>query len=249
MALVNYDRMAPAYDAGRDLAPAAVDAWRVAVEPFVRAAGELPILDVGSGTGQFAGLFARWFAHPVVGVEPSNGMRAQAEAAPGSPFIRYHAGDAAHIPLGDGSAGLAWLSTVIHHIPDLPAAAREIRRVLPPGAPVLIRSAFPDRLDRITLFRFFPEAREVAAAFPTVEATVEAFTTAGFAFESLTAVTQRTATTLEQVRARVAHRADTTLRRIPDSAFEAGLARLDAAIARGDPAPEADYLDLLVLRG
>jgi len=32
-----------------------------------------------------------------------------------------------------------WLSLVIHHIPDLAGAAREIRRVLRPGAPVLIR--------------------------------------------------------------------------------------------------------------
>ncbi|MBK7726769.1 MAG: methyltransferase domain-containing protein [Dehalococcoidia bacterium] len=36
------------------------------------------------------------------------------------------------MPLADLSAGAAWISTVIHHIPNLPAAAAEIRRVLTP---------------------------------------------------------------------------------------------------------------------
>ena len=72
--------------------------------------------------------------------------------------MTYLAGHAAAIPVGDGQCGSAWLSTVIHHIPDLRACARELRRVLHPGERVLIRSAFPGRLDGITLFRFFPEA-------------------------------------------------------------------------------------------
>jgi SAM-dependent methyltransferase len=44
-----------------------------------------------------------------------------------------------------GSADGAWLSLVIHHIPDLGAAAQEIRRVLRPGAAAMIRQAFPGR--------------------------------------------------------------------------------------------------------
>jgi hypothetical protein len=50
---------------------------------------------------------------------------------------------------------------------------------------VLIRSPFPGRHERITLFRFFPGAQRIAETFPTVEATVAAFATAGFAFEAL----------------------------------------------------------------
>jgi SAM-dependent methyltransferase len=51
-------------------------------------------------------------------------------------------GRADGVPLRDGVAGAAWLSTVIHHVGDLDACANELRRVLAPGAPVLIRSAF-----------------------------------------------------------------------------------------------------------
>jgi ubiquinone/menaquinone biosynthesis C-methylase UbiE len=49
-------------------------------------------------------------------------------------------GDASVLPLPDGSADAAWISLVIHHIPDLEAAAWEIRRVLRPAAPVLAQA-------------------------------------------------------------------------------------------------------------
>jgi hypothetical protein len=52
---------------------------------------------------------------------------------------------------------------VVHHIADLGVAARELRRVLRPGAPVLIRSAFAGRPEGIRLFRYFPEAVGVLA--------------------------------------------------------------------------------------
>jgi hypothetical protein len=44
---------------------------------------------------------------------------------------------------------------MIHHVPDLTAAARELRRVVRAGGPILIRSAFAGRHQAITLFRFF----------------------------------------------------------------------------------------------
>ncbi|MGO9293249.1 MAG: class I SAM-dependent methyltransferase [Streptosporangiaceae bacterium] len=62
-------------------------------------------------------------------------------------------GHANAIPLGAATMDGARLSTVIHHLPDLPAAARELRRVLRPGAPVLIRSVFAGRHHGIGLFR------------------------------------------------------------------------------------------------
>lgn len=209
----------------------------------------MPVVDVGSGAGQFAALFPAWFGVRVIGVEPSEEMRRTAMAYTHDTRVSYTAGRAELLPLPNGSCGAAWVSTVIHHVADLAAAARELRRVLVLGAPLVIRSAFPGRTDGISLFRFFPEAASVVETFPSIEQMERDFGMAGFALELVQRVAQVTAANLCETRARVALRADTTLRGIPDDAFEAGLRRLDDAIAEGDAGePVVDYLDMVVLR-
>ncbi|MGE3077061.1 MAG: class I SAM-dependent methyltransferase [Dehalococcoidia bacterium] len=248
MAKIDYDVVAKDYRAGRGLEENGLAGWRDAVQPHLEGLA-LPVLDVGSGAGQFSTLFPRWFAVEVVGVEPSDGMRAQAEATRDDPRVQYLAGDAQHLPLPDGSCGAAWISTVIHHIPDLRSAAFEIRRVLASKAPVLIRSVFPRRTSGISLFKYFPEAAGVVDSFPGVEQVREDFGAAGFEFVSLQSVSQVSAPSLAEVRRRVALRADTTLRLISDEAFESGLERLDRALKNVPiDGPVVDALDLVVLR-
>jgi ubiquinone/menaquinone biosynthesis C-methylase UbiE len=101
-----------------------------------------PLLDVGSGTGIWSHAFVRWFGSRIVGIEPSSGMRAQAAAKRSHPKTAYVGGRVDAVPVAGQCCGAAWLSTVIHHFADLPAAAVELRRVLRPGAPVLIREGF-----------------------------------------------------------------------------------------------------------
>jgi hypothetical protein len=156
--------------------------------------------------------------------------------------------DAADIVIIGAGAGakLIWGS-----VPDRSVAgcARELRRVLEPGGPVLIRSSFPGRHAQITLFRFFPGARQIAETFPTVEATVAAFAAAGFAFQALQQVPQVSAPSLQAAVERVRQRADSTLKPLPDNEFAEGLAALEcAAAAETTPTPVVDHLDLLVLR-
>lgn len=248
MARIDYDEVAAHYARGRALSEEGLSGWRTALRPYLEGL-ELRVADIGSGTGQFAALFPPWFGVEVVGVEPSEAMRALAAASTNDERISYLAGDAEHLPLADGSCGAAWLSTVIHHIPDLRAAAHEIRRVLAPGARVLIRSAFPGRTAGITLFRFFPEAAGVVETFPGVEQVERDFGAAGFRLERVETVPQVTVDSLAEFRERVALRADTTLRGISEQAFTNGLARLDTAISHGEEhGPLVDYLDLVVLR-
>jgi hypothetical protein len=137
----------------------------------------------------------------------------------------------------------------VHHVPDLTACAKALRRALRPRGPVLIRGAFPGRLERIALFRFFPAGRRVLDAYPSVEQTAAAFATAGFAVESLRDVPQISAPNLVTFLESARLRADTVLRGISDADFAAGLAALEATIAAGDGSdPVVDRLDLLVLR-
>jgi len=109
-------------------------------------------------------------------------MRAHIPRRPG---IRVLAGDASTLPLPDGSADGAWLSLVLHHIPDLQAAAVEIRRVLRPGAPVLIRQGFPGRVERNEFVRWFPETERMVDTNPSVEETCRVFAAAGFSRDAL----------------------------------------------------------------
>ena len=144
----------------------------------------MTMVDIGAGTGAFAAAFSDWFDLAILALEPSAARRAQIPRRPG---IRVLAGHAGALPLSDRSADGAWLSLVIHHIPDLEAGACEIRRVLGPGAPVLIRQGFPGRADRTHTFpwEFFPETARTVNTYPSAEQTCQAFATAGFRRDAL----------------------------------------------------------------
>ena len=246
----DYDEMSGRYDDGRAFPLDQIDGWRRAVGGLLGTRSAAPVLDVGSGTGIWSSAFARWFGVRVVGVEPSSGMRAQAAAKRSHPGIAYVGGRADAIPVASRCCAAAWLSTVVHHFGDLPAVAAELRRVVRPGAPVLIREGFTGRTDGIPWLRFFPEALAVTEKFwPTVDAVVDAFAPAGFRFETLQPVEQITASNLARYADLVRVRADSTLIQLSDELFAAGLHRLDRAVTTS-PAdkPVTTTLDLLVLR-
>ena len=249
MARVDYDRMAAVYDAGRDLTLSALEAWRDAVRAHVGSTAGLRLLDLGAGTGRFSSALCEWLDAEVVAVEPSGAMVGQAVRKPTKAAVTYLRGRAESIPLRAACCDAAWLSTVIHHVSDLALAAHELRRVLRPRAPVLIRNWFPGHTSDPLVFRFFPGARRLAETFPTIEDIVAAFTSAGFKTEALDPVEQVSAPSLRVFRDRVRIRADSTLEPLSDEEFARGMASLDAVVAEETTAtPVIGRLDLLVLR-
>ncbi len=241
MARIDYDdTAAAAFQAARELPDDGLREWRGAIARYLAPRPGMRVLDVGSGTGRWAAALADWYGIDVIAIEPSAAMRARC----GHPVTL--AGHAAAIPLAGATADGVWLSTVVHHIPDLAAAAAEMRRVLRPGAPVLIRSAFPGRLDQISQFRFFPEAVRVLDTYPSADDVCAAFGAAGFTFTALEPVPQVTADSLASAAALLRREAHTPLMLIGDAEYAAGLARLRAA-ASTERGPVIDHLDLLVL--
>jgi ubiquinone/menaquinone biosynthesis C-methylase UbiE len=252
LARISYDgRTATAFKAVREVPPDGLAHWRAALRRHLRPSPGMTLADIGAGTGAFACAFSDWFGLDVIAVEPSAAMRAQIPRRPG---IRVLDGNAGGLPLPDNSADAAWLSTVIHHIPDLEAAAREIRRVLRPGAPVLIRQAFPGRADGIELVRWFPETARTIDTYPTVEQTGRAFAAAGFRQEALEPIPQSYLTSLAEFlgQADTFRAADTTMRGLTEEEFLRGKERLRRAVKQGEetvsPEPRTSWLDLLVLR-
>lgn len=235
------DAVAAAFRAARHIPDEGLAGWRRAVGRYLNPRPGMRLLDLGAGTGAWAAAFTEWYGIDVLAVEPSASMRAR------SCYRRMVAGEAGALPVRTDSLDGAWLSTVTHHIADLPAAARELRRILRPGAPVLIRSAFPGRLDGIGLFRFFPPAARVVDRWPTVEQVRAVFTEAGFREIALHPVPQTTADSLKTLAATFSRDAHSPLKLISDADYEAGLNRLKAAADR-EAGPVVDRLDLQVFR-
>jgi SAM-dependent methyltransferase len=258
MARIIYDEQtAAAFKAVREVPRDGLSEWREAVRNHLRPFQGMTLVDIGAGTGAFAAAFSDWFDLSVLAVEPSAAMRDQ---IPRTPAIQVLEGNATALPLPDESADAAWLSLVIHHIPDLEAAAHEIRRVLHPGAPVLIRQGFPDRyeprgkLDRIELVRWFPETARTIDTFPSVEATCKAFAPAGFHQDALEQVRETYPASLADLLGQVNtfRHADTTMRNLTEDEFLRGKERLRRAVQHAEdtarPETRSNWLDLLVLR-
>ncbi len=260
MARISYDEeTARAFKAVRELPRDGLSEWREAVRRHLRPSQGMTLVDIGAGTGTFSCAFSDWFDLSVLAVEPSAAMRDQ---IPRSPAIEVLEGDATALPLPDESADATWLSLVIHHIPDLEIAAHEIRRVLRPGAPVLIRQGFPDRyepsgslkLDGIELVRWFPETARMLETFPSLKETCGAFAAAGFRQDALEQVRETSPTSLADFLGQVDtfRHADTTMRTLTEDEFLSGKERLRHAVRHAEntasPETRSNWLDLLVLR-
>jgi SAM-dependent methyltransferase len=243
----DYERMAPRYDEGRALPLSSIDRWRVVLTPYISDPSH-PVLDLGSGTGLWSEALATWFESQIVALEPSEAMRREA-ASKRLHRVSMVGGAAESIPLRDGSCSCAWLSTVLHHVTDVGACARELRRVLREDRPLLIRNSFGDRLDHVTWLRYFPAARRLASErWPSVDATVRAFAAEGFEFEALHSVPEQVAPDLAAYYDRISVRANSTLTLIDDREFADGLAALRSAADERNSGAVVDHRDLLVLR-
>ncbi len=109
---------------------------------------EFVVADLGSGTGYMAdaveGLVAR-----VICVDRSSGMLGEAQKrfarrAPGA-AVEFRTGELDALPLADGEVDGVLAGLVLHHLPALDPAIREMARVLRPDGRVAILELAPHR--------------------------------------------------------------------------------------------------------
>jgi SAM-dependent methyltransferase len=116
--------------------------WRFHRQQFLAslpAAGKLT-LDLGCGEGRLTRELAA-LGYRVVGVDVSPSMVAAAREA--DPKGEYVEADVAKLPFDDGVADLAIAFMSLMDMDDMPAAVREIARVLTPGGVLLATVVHP----------------------------------------------------------------------------------------------------------
>jgi SAM-dependent methyltransferase len=234
------------FEADRYRYPVVLDRWCGLMAPWLEVGpGPRRVLDLGSGTGIWSAAIAERFDVAVVGVEPAPGMREVARSRPPHPLVAQVAGAAGALPLRGGSVTAAWLSTVVHQFPDLPASVAELRRVLVPRAPVVIRTFFPERHLDTDLYTAFPGARRLPVSGLTVDGLDAAFATGGFRRVVLDEVVEPREDDFEVTLARLPslRTTDSALAGLTDDEWEAGLAEIRRRQAEGvRPAPFATDL-------
>lgn len=194
-----FDRIAGRYDLMNRLMTAGLDGrWRRAA---VAALGLRPgdrVLDLGCGTGDLAVDLLRAFRGNqavlanvrgiggVVGVDVAPAMlrRGAAKAAGLAPVLA----DARRLPFGDRTFDAAGTAFTVRNVPDLPAALREVRRVLRPGGRFAVldltrpRPSPATRLFRLYTDRLIPLVGGLVsgdrAAYRYLPASVERFLSA-----------------------------------------------------------------------
>ena len=98
------------------------------------------VLDVGCGEGQVARRLAA-AGVDVIGVDPSGPQIARARERGGGP--RYLRASAERLPVAECSVDAVLACLAFEHVGDLPAAVREIARVLVPGGRLLLLVGHP----------------------------------------------------------------------------------------------------------
>lgn len=238
------------YAEGRRMPPEVAARWMERFAAHLPAARPLAVVDLGSGVGRLTPALADAFGGPVYGVEPSDRMRAIAEASAAHPAVRYLRGEAAAMPLADQSADAVLMFLSLHHVPDKAAAAREIARVLKPGGRLLIRTGLSDRLGEIWWHQFFDRAREIELAmFPSLAQVTQAFAAAGLSLLTLEPVTEVYAANEAEAAEKLKLRAISVFEHMSEAELEEGFARLDAWLSAGKAGtdPLSIQGDLLVL--
>jgi len=136
--VASYDRVAAAYAVhfGDELAHKPLD--RALLDAFAEEVrGRGPVLDLGCGPGQITRALAARGLN-AMGLDLSPGMIAHARTL--EPALPYVVGSMLAIDAGPGTyAGLTAFYAIVHLAPaELPAAFRELLRVLRPGGPLLL---------------------------------------------------------------------------------------------------------------
>jgi SAM-dependent methyltransferase len=236
---VDYDAIAPHYNARYDVNQLPGVAGLLRQAALDAGAGHGQALEVGCGTGYWLGVLAGVTRH-IHGLDLSAGMLRRAQAhAPASGLAQ---GQAGQLPFASGAFDLLLCVNALHHFPDKRAFMAESRRVLRPGGWWMNVGMDPHAgQDRWYLYDYFPGTLEAdRQRFPSAGTLVDWAKVAGFARATWT-----TGERIEAVQRGPGLLADPFVQKhgtsqlalLSEANYHAGLARL-TRVASEDPDAE-----------
>jgi ubiquinone/menaquinone biosynthesis C-methylase UbiE len=172
-----YDRIGAGFDATRSADPYLTSRLIHHLRPAARAR----YLDVGSGTANYTGALADAGLR-MTGLEISLEMISRARAK--RPALELVRASADALPFRAGAFAGAVCTFVHHHLPDPVAAFAEVRRVLAPGAHLVVLNGTAEQLRHYWLCEYFPRTMERAAEPLDRFVAAQALASAGFEIET-----------------------------------------------------------------
>ncbi len=229
MTHVDYDQISKIYDDVRAADVALLNQFldEVEISPATR------ILDIGCGTGNHTDLLQRISGAQLSGVEPSAGMLDKARAK--NPRVDFREGNAAQIPFDDASFDFAYMTDVIHHVPDISAMFQAIARVLRPGGKLCIVTQSHDQIGRRPIARFFPGTAAVdRARYPDIDGLVRTAQACGWRFLKTLILFENQPILLDDAFLELVRKKGySMLHLITEEEYAAGLRALETALAAG----------------
>jgi ubiquinone/menaquinone biosynthesis C-methylase UbiE len=181
------------------------------------------VLDVGSGTGNFAAALSDHAR--VWGVDESPEMLEVARSR--APRVRFKQAVAYELPFKEGWFERATMWLVVQHL-ERPRAYAEIRRVLGPNGRIAVATFDPSYFGVFWFRDYFPSMEQIdRARFPTRDDFHAELTAAGFAEPSFTRISQQATVTREVGLGRIRGRHIATFDLISDDEWQAGVQRAE----------------------
>ncbi len=225
---IDYNAIAQIYAANRSASPAVLER----ILEGMAANPPQSILEVGCGTADYLYALSQAWNISGHGFDQSAGMiEAAGQKNPG---LILQTGDASQpFPYPAASFDLLYSVDVIHYIPDLVHFFGQARHLLHPGGLVLTVTDSSDDIRQRTLTEYFPETcPNELQRYPSIERIRQAMQQAGFARTWLSHSRRDFPIDAERLE-RFRNKAYSSLRLIPEPAFQHGLARLSADVAAG----------------
>jgi SAM-dependent methyltransferase len=217
----DFSSRAATYD---ELRPVDENWWEI-YEALVRE-GDLTgrrVLDVGSGTGNFAAALSE---HAKVwGVDESPQMLEVARLR--APGVRFKEGMAYELPFKDGWFERATMWLVVQHL-ERPRAYAEIRRVLGSNGRIAVATFDPSYFGLFWFRDYFPSMEQIdRARFPTREDFHAELTAVGFEPPRFTRISQQATVSREVALERIRGKHIATFDLISDEEWQSGVARAE----------------------